>query len=409
MLDPCTGLLFGIIVLIILLYRKIPIWAIFLIVGFIMLLLIGKPYSILDVLYNVSIDSTTWDLIVIMYLIAVFVSLYRVTGFIDKLGKELILFLRRPRLIAMFTPAILGLLPVPGGALMSAPIVDRVGGYIGLDRIRKLFVNVWFRHVIFIVYPLSTVLILTSSLTGVDLWSIIVRQVPIALFMIFIGYVIGFPLKGSSNIYRFNKVEKPNNKLLVKLLIPMLTAIGLTITMTRFLDYRYPLPVKRLSMVLGVSIGIYLLIVLSRIELRKAIRSFIGREAIELAFIGYTAMFLRNVFQVIDLSCLTSYLSTTNPLLITILLPAILSSLVGVVSSGIALSIPILSSFIEFDVETASLIYLSAFLGYLGSPLHLCYIYTAQYLKTTIVKGYKYMIPAILLTMIITLIIYSIL
>ncbi len=78
-----------------------------------------------------------------MYLIAVLVTLYRETGFIDQLSRELALALKKPWAIIGFVPAILGLLPVPGGALMSIPIIDRIGDYMGLDRSRKSLLNVW--------------------------------------------------------------------------------------------------------------------------------------------------------------------------------------------------------------------------------------------------------------------------
>lgn len=82
---------------------------------------------------------------------------------------------------------------------MSVPIVDRVGNYIGLNRERKLFINVWFRYVIFIVYPLSSVLILTASLAGTSVWEPAIRRAPIALIMIIIGYLVGFPIKSTRN------------------------------------------------------------------------------------------------------------------------------------------------------------------------------------------------------------------
>ncbi|MFN3268644.1 MAG: DUF401 family protein, partial [Zestosphaera sp.] len=44
------------------------------------------------------------------------------------------------------------------------------------------------------------------------------------------------------------------------------------------------------------------------------------------------------------------------------------------------------------------LIYLSAFLFYVASPVHLCLVFTAQYFRENIFKIYKYLIPAIALT-----------
>ncbi len=407
-MDPCIILFFDIVLMIILLVRKIPLWAIFLVIGLTTSLSIGGTFFVVNVFYKVLVDSNTWDLVVIMFLISVLVSTYRISGFIDKLGEELTLFLRRPRLIAVIVPAVLGLLPVPGGALMSAPIVDRVGDYLGLSRTRKLFVNVWFRHIIFIVYPLSTVLVLTAVLTGSNLWDLIVKQLPIAVLMAVIGFILGFPRKTRDQGLEDYLRRDCDKRVLFKTFTPILATIVLAILLSPLIDYRFPLPVNRLSMIIGVSAGILILKYTAGINACKLCRIMVSREVLELTFIGFTAMFLRMVFSMIDLKCITSYIPLSNPLILVITIPILFSLIAGVASSSVALSISILAGIVEFDVKTASLIYLSAFMGYLGSPLHLCYVYTAQYLKTPLVKGYKYMLPAIALTLGATLLFYTI-
>ncbi len=405
-MDHCLSIFIGIIVIILMLYKKIPLWIIFSVSGILIVLsAYMDPFILFNIIYKVSIDKNTWDLVFIMYLISIFVSLYRRTKYIDRLGEELVNLLRRPRIIAMFTPAIMGLLPVPGGALMSIPIVDRVGDYLGLDHRRKLFINVWFRHVIFIVYPLSSVIILTAVLTNNSLWSIIYRQLPVAIVMIIIGYFIGFPLKSRKGLGEL-VLREPDKSVLLKTFTPIILSIVLALTTTSLLDYKPWSPINRLSMIIGVSSGILLLLYLSNTSAKKLLEIMVSREVLELALIGYTAMFMRGVFNSLELTCITNYLVIANKQLYIVLIPFLLSMIIGVVSSSVALSIPLLNSFINIDLENASLIYLSAFTGYLGSPLHLCYIYTAEYLKIPLVKGYRYMVPAIALTLLSAITIY---
>jgi len=393
-MDPCLSILIGMVFLLSMLYKKIPLWIVFLATG-VFIGFLSNGFPILVRAFNLTIiDKNTWDLVVIMTLIAGFVELYRVSGFIDKLGEQLVFLLKKPRLITMFVPAILGLLPVPGGALMSIPIVDRVGNAIKLDNDRKLFVNVWFRHVIFIVYPLSNVLILTSSLTGVDLWILISRQVPVALIMIIIGYFLGFPMRKINEELMVN--DKPEYNLLVKTFTPILIVITLALLMG-FLDNNPYLLFNRLSMVIAVSIGVISLAFFAGTEVRTIYRAFSSNNVIEISLIGFTAMYMRMVFQSLDLTCLTSGLML-DPWFALILIPITLSLIVGMASSGIVLSISTLSGLTAFNPETASMIYINSFIGYLISPLHLCYVYTAKYLKTPLLNGYKYMIPATILT-----------
>lgn len=409
-MNGCYSLAIGIAMLMILLILKIPLWIVFLLVSFSLSILVGGSDFLVNIIFDVSTDPATIDLVVIMYLIAVFVSLYRMTGFIDKLGKELTLLLKKPFIVISFVPAILGLLPVPGGALMSIPIVDKIGDYMGLDKNRKLFLNVWFRHVIFIVYPLSTVIVLTSTLTNTSIWALIVRQAPIALLMVLIGYVVGLYVEGYKESPSPLDEKNANKSLLLKVFSPIVISIAIAIATSKYLDYRFQLPINRLSMILGISIGILVLILFSKIDLGSFAKVLMIRQTIELALIGYGAMMLRGVITSVDLSCIIEYIPQSVPIqLIAVLLPIMFSIISGVASGGIALSIPIIQSLTSISPSLASLIYVSAFIGYLGSPLHLCYIYTAEYLGISIIKGYKYIIPSSIMTLVIAIIVLFVL
>ena len=61
-------------------------------------------------------------------------------------------------------PAILGMLPMPGGALLSAPLVNRGGQGVSPESMVAL--NVWFRHALYLIFPISTALIVSSYLAG---------------------------------------------------------------------------------------------------------------------------------------------------------------------------------------------------------------------------------------------------
>ncbi|MEM4786231.1 MAG: DUF401 family protein, partial [Desulfurococcaceae archaeon] len=100
---------------------KIPVWLIFLTTGLTMILITSSLNNTIAYLQDLISDPNTWDLVSIMFLIATLVNLYRRTGFVKVIGEELIYFIKKPVLTTITVPAILGLLPVPGGAIMSAP------------------------------------------------------------------------------------------------------------------------------------------------------------------------------------------------------------------------------------------------------------------------------------------------
>jgi len=404
--NSCTILLASFTLLAVLIAVKAPIWLVLVLVAVFTSILAGGFTSPYTLLLKTAVSSEAWDLVIPMYLIAVFVTLYRVTGFVKKLEDSMTTALKKPKLVAAVVPAVLGLLPVPGGALMSAPVVDEIGEHLGVDRIRRVFINVWFRHVIFLVYPMSSAIIITSVLTGVELWRIIAYQIPVALVMAALGYVIGFT-RAHPTAVGAEEYSKPR-KTSLKPAYPVLAATGLSLALSPVLDSLPGLPLTRLSIVAGVLAGIILLKLLSSIDVRALYRVLTAREALEMALVGFGAMYLRVVFSSIDLSCLASSLLQSSRVLMIMLIPAVLSIAAGLVASGVALALSILNGLVEFSAKTASLVYLSAFLGYLVSPLHLCYVLTAQYMKTDLVKPYIYLIPAALLTLALAYTIYTV-
>ncbi|MHA1733602.1 MAG: DUF401 family protein [Promethearchaeota archaeon] len=90
------------------------------------------------------------------------------------------------RAAMMLSPALFGLLPMPGGALLSAPMVDKVDP--NLDPNRKVAINVWHRHLLILVYPAQSSLIIASYLAGIPLYSAVaVLLVPFTV-MLLVGY-----------------------------------------------------------------------------------------------------------------------------------------------------------------------------------------------------------------------------
>ena len=70
------------------------------------------------------------------------------------------------KIALMITPALFGLLPVAGGALMSAPIVDQIEPSLPAEK--KIAINVWFRHLLVFIYPLSQVILICTEIAGIS-------------------------------------------------------------------------------------------------------------------------------------------------------------------------------------------------------------------------------------------------
>ncbi|MCK7476243.1 MAG: DUF401 family protein [Candidatus Moduliflexus flocculans] len=83
---------------------------------------------------------------------------------------------RDDRLILAIPSAFIGLLPMMGGAMMGAPIVDEAARRWDVSPDWKTFYNYWFRHVWEYWWPLYLSVIMASAIFRVPVWKIGLHQ-----------------------------------------------------------------------------------------------------------------------------------------------------------------------------------------------------------------------------------------
>ena len=387
--------LLAVTIVIVMARLRIDIGLSLLVAGLIVLLLLA-PDEIIQILYNTLLDDKTLFLLSASTGIAVFAETYRLTGFIEQLGRNLSFRLRDPRYALVIVPAVIGLLPVAGGALMSAPIVGVLGALLGLTPALNVYVNVWFRHTIFLSYPLSQSLIITSTISGADLASLALRNLPVALFMVFIGYVIG--LRGKK-IVRKQLLEEPGHKSLVAVISPLVIALGSGIFLKTVIgDY---------GIVVGVILGLSSLIVLAKPEPYTFASVFRNRRVLGIILAAYSIIFFQKTILYTSSEAIANAITSLGiPLLvIEAFLPFLLGYFLASPLTSIVISIPLVTNITSstLPLDSVSLIFVSAFLGYLISPAHLCLVYTLEYFKENIGRVYRYFIPSALLSLVFTI------
>ncbi len=239
--------------------------------------------------------------------------------------------LKRPKLALATIPAILGLLPVAGGALMSAPVADFIGDAIGLKKDSKLLINVWYRHVIFLFYPISNVMILTAALSGINVWEIAYRQLPVAATTVIVGFIIGF--RRESPRHQSSAIMKANGRadfiLLAKTLTPIIVAVLFSILLSPVTNYviNAQLQALSLSIIIGVALALLSLILLSTPKRDAFLSAIANKSTAELILAAYGAMLLRTAFIKVNIGSMISGVLSgyVSPSVLAIALPAILA------------------------------------------------------------------------------------
>jgi integral membrane protein (TIGR00529 family) len=409
-LDPVAALIVSFCILGLMLYKRVNLGITLNATALLLALLALDPQTIPSVIYKTSIEPLTIAVTLATFGIMVLSQLYKLTGVIGSLSDSLDKILNNPKIVSSILPAIVGFLPVAGGALMSAPLVDSQTEKLGLKPEKKAYVNIWFRHTIFPVYPLGQVLVITAALTGVALPLIILRQIPVVVVMIAVGFLISFwgasrtsgeeslkknQRQGLSEVRRFLVAFSPILATIVVVIAIELAGLGLAGI--------------GFDVFIATIVGIVVLLLISKPSSRVLVASVKGWQIYGVTLAAYGAFLLRNVTVATGISEILKASVVNGGVDVIVLLtvvPAILGFVTGSPSGGVAISVSILSGLLVFSAKTAALLFMGAYLGYVIVPSHLCLAFTVEYFKCSLEKVYKYMIPSFLVSFTAALLVY---
>ena len=407
--DPLVSVIISLGFLVLLLYKRVNL-GIALNAAAILLALIGVEWSTIPVIiYATTSDQLTLSIVLATFGIMLLSQLYKETSVINRLSGSLSRILNNPKIVISVLPAVLGLLPVAGGALMSAPLVDSEADKLKLKPERKAYLNLWFRHTIFPVYPLSQILIMTAALTGTTVPSIILRQIPVVAVMVLVGYIIGFAKLPKSECKDETASRSDSRSSLKEFLVAFSPILATIIVAVGLGLSGFGFSTSGFDVLIATMIGLLVLIAISKMRLHVLLKPFKSWGIYGITAAAYGAFFLRNTMTAVGISGIFKTFVTSGNIDIIFLLaivPTILAFMTGSPSGGVATAISIFAGILTFSPATASLIYMSAYLGYTMSPTHLCFVFTVDYFKSTLSKVYKYVIPSIIATFAAALAVY---
>ncbi len=277
-------------------------------------------------------------------------------------------------------PAMIGLLPMPGGAIVSAVMLRDIVNKFKISPEKATFLNYWFRHVWACLDPIYPSVIITLAILEISYSTLLKSTYPITLAMI----AFGLP---------FASFERSNNPRDLKGLL-YLTPILIVMVLT----------VLGVDLTLSLTVAILLLYIFRRPKLREVFRKALNLKIylLIIALLYYKDLIMKTGSSHELLKDLTS-LGIPQPVTATIL-SFILGFATGIESGYAAMAIPLLSSFTgmgeKIVAKNLMLVVGAGILGVMFSPLHLCLILTREYYSANLEKVYtRYLIPAGLLTL----------
>lgn len=290
------------------------------------------------------------------------------SGQIDSLVENV--RIRQKHMLA-FAPALMGLLPMPGGALLSAPIMERSGHGVPPNIVATA--NNWFRHMFLFVYPLAPALIVLSAITNLDLYLCILYVLPFTIIATVIGYMFFLrSVKGD--------IIGKNGFSLKGLLIP-LTVISSAPLLDFILKKFFGL--GNTATLIGVAVGLTLSLALSAVKLP------LGNLVKEMkpwnfALIIHGMFLYLHIFEKTDIGQSIAELPLP-PLMLAIVAGFALGFLTGRVHLPGSIVFPVyLTGVGSITPFVFALIYIAIYFGYINSPVHPCLVVTCEYFHISI-------------------------
>jgi len=130
----------------------------------------------------------TLELLAIVTMIEMLTVLLEATGSLRRMLAGLRTLIDDARVLIAIVPSVLGLFPIPGGAILSAPMVGKYGDELGMGTDDKSALNLFFRHIFDQVFPFKPHLILAATVLNLPLFTLIGWQLPVSIAAALVGY-----------------------------------------------------------------------------------------------------------------------------------------------------------------------------------------------------------------------------
>jgi len=318
-----------------------------------------------------------------------------VSGLMDDLVNNLKM---RRKSFLMFGPAFLGMLPMPGGALLSAPLVLRAGLDISDDKYTAI--NVWFRHTLILIYPLGALLV-TTKMANLNLYTAMLYLIPGFLLMVFLGYIL--LLRGIKG-----NLQNNNKSNIKKLLVPVgiiLSAPIIHIILMSVFDP--PVGGHEIPLLVGVLTSLILAFSFGKLNFKKIIPISIKMKPWKFFLIIIGMFLFLNIFQASNISKVIADIVFCKSFLI-VGIAAFLGFVTGRVQMPFAILLPIYYS--SFNVNSMTYLVFaitlfSTYMGYIISPVHPCVSVSIEFFGSTLKDFFKRTILPVAISLFVALII----
>jgi len=364
-------------------------------------------------------QPTTLALAGIIVLLLTLSEMMRAGGQLDEIVSLVRALLRRPAVAMAALPALIGLLPMPGGALFSAPMVKSAAGQTQVPPGWLSAINYWFRHIWEYWWPLYPGVILATILTRIDLGTFAAFQMPMGVMMIVSGLLVfrkshpdlhaaaGPPAPGTKR-----KLLRATSSIWLIMLVWVVVTAGMWLAMgapprkvpggpdLTARQAAIAFAFKFVPITLGLVASLAWTARMNRLD-RTTLRGVLaaGRTYSLVGLVVAVMVFRAMLTEAGAARGMADDLQRMRvPMTLVIAaLPFIAGAVTGIAMGFVGVSFPIVLELAQGDPALrayAVLAYGFGMVGMMLSPLHVCQIVSNRYFETTYGPVYRRMLPS---------------
>ncbi|MGD2125532.1 MAG: DUF401 family protein [Desulfobacteraceae bacterium] len=360
------------------------------------------------------------SLVLIVGLILVISKLMKEAGQMDRLVESFTRLSKDARTVGSVMTALIGLLPMPGGALFSAPMVETSLGKQSVTSEQKTILNYWFRHIWEYWWPLYPGVVLAVVLLKVETWRYMAVMAPMTLISLLAGVIFILKPIGKAERRQYEgEISWIGIKAFLWEIMPILIVVFVIVTLAGAVGVLGLVGFRvRVSGALSILPGLLASIIwVCRVnhirfrQLRSALldRSILPMLLLVLAIMVFQGLLIESQAVVQIRNELMAY--RIPVILIVLTMPFVSGFITGIAIGFVGTSFPLLipmfptNTLLEY-LSFAALAYTFGFMGMMLSPVHLCFLVTKDYYKASLMKSYRYLILPTLSVMVAVTVLY---
>jgi len=340
-------------------------------------------------------DAATVLVWCVLSLILALSSLMENTGQAERFMSAFALHITSPKARLVFFPVLIGLLPMPGGAVFSAPLIQAVARGLPIPELDKSLINYWFRHCAEVSWPLFPAIILAAGMGGISTPQLMLYTCPLTVVFFGVGWFclvrgLAFPLTADPP----HTDPQASWATVLYQGLPIFLALGGALALEGGIALFLPGVAVDYGVPLALIGGIAACLRQNRLNAMELIRVVFQRHVLSMIFmvgaLGVFKIILEKSGMVEALMHMGS--ADMAMVLAAVILPGLVGLVTGLLMACVGIAMPLLMALVpagEAVLPWMALALSSGFTGAMISPLHICFVLSCEYFKVDLAVSWR--------------------